>query len=111
MCFTALSDNRCYLETGASSETFFVSESETPGSVIGEIRIHGDPRPAGSISLRLKEHDSPVEITPGTKNLTLKRKLDKEGVDGPSSVFINVICERFGTRDPGYVTEIFLYLF
>lgn len=99
--FIALSDNRCYLETGASSETFFVSELQSVGSTIGEIRIHGDPRAIGSITLRLKEQDSPVEITPGTKNLTLRRKLDKEGIDGPSSVFVNVICERLGTLDPG----------
>jgi hypothetical protein len=28
--------------------------------------------------LRLKELDSPVRIVPGTKNLTLTRRLDKE---------------------------------
>lgn len=89
------------MKSGASSETFFVSESLKVGSVVGEIRIHGDPRPAGSISLRLKEEDSPVEIIPGTKNVTLKRKVDKEGIDGPSSIFVNLICERLGTLDPG----------
>lgn len=89
------------MESGASSETFFISESLNVGSAIGEIRIHGDPRPAGSISLRLKEEDSPVEITPGTKNLNLRRKVDKEGIDGPSSIFVNLICERLSTLDPG----------
>lgn len=89
------------MENGASSETYFISESLSVGSVIGEIRILGDPRPAGSISLRLKEEDSPVEITPGTKNLTLKRIVDKEGIDGPSSIFVNLICERLSTLDPG----------
>jgi hypothetical protein len=76
------------------------------GSVIGQVRVHGDPRPGGTIALHLKEIDSPVAISPGTKNLTLRRKLDKEGVDGPSSVFINLICERLHTLDPGFVIPI-----
>lgn len=76
------------------------------GSLIGQIHVHGDPRPSGSISLRLKEKDSPVAIAPGTKNLTLRKPLDKEGVDGPSSVFVNVICERLGTLDPGFVIPV-----
>lgn len=101
-----LTDNRCYLENGASSESFFVSEDLPVGSNVGQIRVHGDPRPGGSIALHLKEPDSPVAITPGTKNLTLRRPLDKEGVDGPSSVFINLICERQHTLDPGFVIPV-----
>ncbi|KAJ3655050.1 hypothetical protein Zmor_014194 [Zophobas morio] len=101
-----LNDNRCYLENGASSENFFVSENNSVGSTIGQVRVHGDPRPGGTIALRLKEIDSPIAISPGTKNLTLRRKLDKEGVEGPSSVFINLICERLHTLDPGFVIPI-----
>ncbi|XP_015835493.1 protocadherin beta-12 [Tribolium castaneum] len=101
-----LSDNRCYLENGASSENFFVSENNSVGSIIGQIRVHGDPRPGGTIALHLKETDSPVAISPGTKNLTLRRKLDKEGVEGPSSVFVNLICERLHTLDPGFVIPV-----
>lgn len=99
-------DNRCYLENGASSENFFVSEDKAVGSIIGQVRVHGDSRPGGTIALHLKENDSPVAISPGTKNLTLRRKLDKEGIDGPSSVFINLICERLHTLDPGFVIPI-----
>lgn len=76
------------------------------GSTIGQVRVHGDPRPGGSIALHLQESDSPVTILSGTKNLTLRRKLDKEGVDGPSSVFVNLICERLLTLDPGFVIPI-----
>ncbi|XP_028129722.2 protocadherin beta-12-like [Diabrotica virgifera virgifera] len=103
---TALTDNRCFLENGASSENFFVAEDLPVGSIIGQIHVHGDPRVGGSIALRLKEKDSPVIITPGTKNLTLRKQLDKEGVKGPSSVFVNLICERVGTLDPGFVIPI-----
>lgn len=68
--------------------------------------MHGDPRPGGSIALRLQESDSPVAIQPGTRNLTLRKRLDKEGVDGPSSVFINLICDRLHTLDPGFVIPV-----
>ncbi|XP_071440055.1 protocadherin beta-9-like [Hetaerina americana] len=99
-------DSRCYLEGGGSTESFFVSEDVPVGSIIGVLRIHGDAGAAGGISLHLKERDGPVHIHPGTKNLTLTRRLDKEGVDGPSSVFVNVICERRRTSDPGFVIPV-----
>lgn len=76
------------------------------GANIGQIRVHGDPRPGGTIALHLKETDSPVAIHPGTKNITLRRQLDKEGIDGPSSVYINLICERLHTVDPGFVIPV-----
>lgn len=65
--------------------------------------INGDPHEQlGNIALSLKEADSPVRIAPGSKNLTLIRPLDKEGVLGPSSVYVNVICDRKRTSDPGF---------
>lgn len=100
-------DNRCFLESGGSAESFFVSEDQPVGAVIGFLRIYGDPSDrGGNIVLRLKELDSPVRIVPGTKNLTLTRRLDKEGVDGPSSVYVNVICDRKRTADPGFVIPV-----
>ncbi|XP_030752293.1 cadherin-89D [Sitophilus oryzae] len=103
----ALQDNRCFLENGASSETFFVSEDLPVGEIIGRVRVVGDPGAhLGTIALRLKEPDSPVAIAQNSKNLTLTRPLDKEGVSGPSSVFVNLICERLGTLDPGFVIPI-----
>ncbi|XP_067014510.2 protocadherin beta-6 isoform X2 [Anabrus simplex] len=98
-----IKDNRCFLETGGSAENFFVSEDVPVGSVVGTLRIFGDPSErGGNIVLRLQELDSPVRIQPGTKNLTLTRKLDKEGIEGPSSVYVNVICDRKRTSDPGF---------
>lgn len=104
--FLGLTDNRCYLENGASSESFFVSEDLRIGATIGQVRVHGDPRPGGTIALHLQESDSPVAIQPGSRNLTLRRRLDKEGIDGPSSVFVNLICERLHTLDPGFVIPV-----
>ncbi|XP_054273277.1 protocadherin Fat 2-like [Macrosteles quadrilineatus] len=99
-------DNRCFLETGGSAESFFVSEDLPVGSVVGTLHILGDPGPTGNIDLRLKELDSPVRIAPGSKNLTLTRKLDKEGIDGPASVYINIICDRRRTTVPGFVIPV-----
>ncbi|XP_077288016.1 protocadherin Fat 4-like Cad96Ca [Arctopsyche grandis] len=96
-------DSRCYLESGGSVESFFVSEDLAVGSIVGVLGIHGDPHEQiGNIALSLKEIDSPVRIAPGSKNLTLARPLDKEGVLGPSSVYVNVICDRKRTSDPGF---------
>lgn len=62
----------------------------------------------GNIALRLKETDSPVDIPTGTRNLTLRRRLDKEGREGPSSVYVNVICDRLHTSDPVSEDRIFV---
>ncbi|XP_039300341.1 cadherin-related family member 1-like, partial [Nilaparvata lugens] len=99
-------DNRCFLENGGSAESFFVSEDIPVGSVIGTVRLIGDPSERGNIELRLKEVDSPVVISPGTSNLTLTRKLDKEGIEGPSSVYVNIICDRKRTTVPGFEIPI-----
>lgn len=67
----------------------------------------GDPsEPQGDIALRLQETDSPVRVPPGTKNLTLMRRLDKEGIEGPSSVYISIICDRKRTADPVSLAEL-----
>ncbi|XP_065333277.1 cadherin EGF LAG seven-pass G-type receptor 1 isoform X1 [Cloeon dipterum] len=100
-------DNRCYLQTGGSAESFFVSEDSPVGSVVGSVRVFGDPSERGDISLRLKETDSPVQIAPGTNNLTLTRQLDKEGIEGPSSVYVNVVCDRKrAPGDPSFVIPV-----
>ena len=88
-------DNRCFLDGGGSTETFFVKESLPAGSLIGGLRIIGDPR--ADIRIRLREEgELPVAIEPGTKDLVLKRKLDREGVLGPSAVNVDILCERVG---------------
>jgi hypothetical protein len=91
-----LIDSRCYLENGGSSENFVVSEDIKVNSVIGRLRIHGDPSQNGNINLSLRERDNnaPVQIDPWTKDLILTSRLDKEGEHGPASVYINVVCDR-----------------
>lgn len=67
----------------------------------GKLRINGNPSAEiGNISLSLRERDVPVAISPGTKELVLVTALDKEGVHGPSSVYVNVICDRRHSSDP-----------
>jgi len=67
---------------------------------VGILGVLGDPGAQGDIELSLQEHDSPVAFSPYSKNLTLIRPLDKEGIEGPASVYISVICEKKHTLDP-----------
>lgn len=94
-------DSRCYLEGGGSAESFLASEDLPVGSIIGKLRINGNPNTeTGDITLSLRERGAPVEIPVDTKDLVLVTALDKEGVDGPSSVYVNVICDRRHSSDP-----------
>lgn len=76
-------DSRCYLENGGSAENFIVFEDILVNSVIGQLKINGDASLNGNINLSLRERDrdAPVNLTPGTKDLILTSKLDKEGKD------------------------------
>ena len=51
---------------------------------------------------------SPVTIqaTGGQANLVLTSTLDKEGISGPASLTVGVVCERLGTTDPGFTIPI-----
>lgn len=101
MHFLTAQDSRCYLEGGGSAESFLVSEDIAVGTVVGRLRINGNASdPSGDISLSLRERDSPVQIAVGSKDLVLKRVLDKEGLLGPASVYVNVICDRRHSTDP-----------
>jgi len=83
------------------------------GSIIGKLRINGDPNAeTGDINLSLREKNAPVEIHSGTKELALSVELDKEGVRGPSSIYVNVICIRRHSTDPVriYKNNISLHL-
>nr|XP_045622180.1 protocadherin-16-like [Procambarus clarkii] len=99
-------DSRCFLTQGGSVENFFVRESLAVGSVIGTLRLEGNAAADGDIYLRLKEKDSPVHISPNSKNLTLTKKLDKEGKEGPAHVLVTVICDRRGTTDPSMTIPV-----
>ncbi|XP_047488094.1 protocadherin Fat 1-like [Penaeus chinensis] len=98
--------SRCFLTQGGSVENFFVRESLPVGSTIGTLRLEGDASANGDIYLRLKEKNSPVQISDNSKNLTLTKKLDKEGKDGEAHVIVNVICDRRGTTDPSFTIPV-----
>ncbi len=67
----------------------------------GKLRVKGNPKEVvGDINLSLREKGSPVKIMPGTKDIVLITALDKEGIEGPSSVYVNVICDRRHSTDP-----------
>ena len=101
---TAQQDNRCFLDGGGSTESFFIKESLKVGSLIGTLRILG--KIGTEIELKLDGDDSPIDVEGDTKNLILTRALDKEGKEGPSSVSVEVICERIGTNDPGFTIPV-----
>lgn len=65
---------------------------------LGTLDIHGEPN--RDITLSLRETTAPVRIEPGTKNITLTRKLDKEGNEGPSSVTFTVLCDKRNHNEP-----------
>lgn len=97
-------DSRCFLEGGGSTESFFIKESLGVGSLIGTLRILGEI--GTEIELKLDGEDSPIDIEGETKNLILTKPLDKEGKDGPSSVSLEIICERIGVSDPGFTIPV-----
>lgn len=103
-------DARCYLEGGGSAENFIVSEDISVGAIIGKLKINGNPSPNGNVKLSLRERDrdAPVQIENGSKDLILTSPLDKEGERGPSSVYINVVCDRlpFDPSVPGFVIPV-----
>lgn len=99
-----LIDSRCYLGEGGSAENFIAREDVSVGSVLGTLSINGDPK--HDITLSLREKDSPVTIAPNTKNIILSKPLDKEGVGGPASVYVNVICDRRLSNDPSFIIPV-----
>ncbi|XP_050352850.1 protocadherin-16 [Nymphalis io] len=103
----AIQDSRCYLMNGGAVESFFISEDTPVGSIIGTLSVNGDPNELnGDISLRIQEKNAPVALASGTKNLTLLRLLDREERLGPSSVYVNVRCDRRHTADPSFVIPV-----
>ena len=100
-------DKRCFLEGGWSTISFFVREDLPVNAVIGKIRAIGVV--GEDITLRLAgDQDLPVavETRGGEASLRLTGVLDKEGVLGPSSLILGVICQRLGTNDTGFTIPI-----
>ncbi|XP_020715344.1 cadherin-related family member 1 isoform X2 [Ceratitis capitata] len=103
----AILDSRCYLEGGGSAESFLANEDLQVGSIIGKLRINGNPdAEEGDIDLSFREKEAPIEIVSGTKDLSLAVELDKEGIGGPSSIYVNVICTRRRSTDPSFVIPV-----
>ena len=90
--------------------------------MLGQLRVIGDvgrdvlltlSDPGSSpVSIQVRSsvicnssHD-PIQASGGTASLVLTKPLDKEGVQGPSSLTVGVVCERLGTRDPGFTIPI-----
>ncbi len=106
-------DSRCFLDGGGATETFFIKESLPVGSLLGTLRVIGEPGVDIKLSLAngsrghtssdmLDDQDVgdddglPITVQEATKNLILTRPLDKEGKSGPSSVSVDAVCERIG---------------
>ncbi|TMW52075.1 hypothetical protein DOY81_002855, partial [Sarcophaga bullata] len=97
----AILDSRCYLEGGGSAESFLASEDLEIGTIIGKLRINGDPDVEhGDINLTLREKDAPVEIVPGTKDLALAVELDRRVEVEPSSYYVNCHMHTKAFNDP-----------
>ena len=103
-------DNRCFLEGGGSTISFFVKESLPVGSIIGRLNVQGEVGLDTRLSLDTRQPTNsalrqlPVEIQ--EDNLVLMQKLDKEGRDGPSSFSVNVQCTRINASDPEFAIPV-----
>ncbi|CAH0723035.1 unnamed protein product, partial [Brenthis ino] len=103
----AIQDSRCYLMNGGAVESFFISEDTPVGSIIGTLSVNGDPNElSGDILLSIQEKNPAVALVAGSKNMTLTRALDREEQIGPSSVYVNVRCDRRHTSDPSFVIPV-----
>ena len=94
-------DNRCFLEGGGATETFFIKESLKVGRLLGTLRVIGEP----GKDIKLKLEDGvvvPFDVEEDSKNLVLTKPLDKEGKTGPSSVGVNILCKRINSNDPAF---------
>ena len=98
---------RCFLEGGGSTDSFFVREDLAVNSVLGKLRVIGEV--GRDILLSLADPGAgpvSIETSGGTASLVLTAPLDKEGLQGPASLTLGVVCERLGTRDPGFTIPI-----
>ncbi|XP_022248169.1 protocadherin Fat 4-like [Limulus polyphemus] len=101
-----LADNRCYLTNGGSSETFTVNEELPVDYVLGKLQVGGNAGKDGDIVLSLDDDNLPISIEPYTKNLVLRQRLDKEGVDGVQSLSVDVSCSKVGKNDPSITIPV-----
>ncbi|XP_067127844.1 protocadherin-15-like [Centruroides vittatus] len=102
-------DNRCYLPSGSSSETFSVSEELAIDGVVGILNVSGNVQRDGDITLKVQDQDI-VMIEPYSKTLILKKKLDKEGPEGKDGIKLEVICIRKKSEDPSITIPIHIII-
>ncbi|XP_059090109.1 protocadherin beta-12-like [Tigriopus californicus] len=98
-------DARCFLDGGGATESFFIKESLSVGSLLGTLRVIGEIDKDIKLTLE-DDEDVPIAVEESTKNVILTKALDKEGVSGPSSVIVDVICQRLNTEDPDFTIPI-----
>jgi len=96
-------DNRCFLEDGGSTLTFFIKEDLTVGQQIGRLNIKGTV--GRDIDLSVKDINGlydqlPVELE--GEDLVLAAPLDKENINGIDSILIDVVCQRQRSSDPSF---------
>ena len=68
-----------------------------PGQVGRDIQLV--LAPGQQVPLRL-------EVTGGAASLVLTAPLDKEGVAGPASLVVGLICSRLGSNDTDYTIPV-----
>lgn len=93
MFFFVMRHGSCYL-----FPVNYIFHNRCLQNFLGTLAIHGDVN--RDIVLSLRETKAPVRIEPGSKNITLTRKLDREGIDGPSSVTFTVLCDKKNYNEP-----------
>lgn len=100
------SDNRCFLEDGGSTLTFFIKEDLAVGQQIGRLNVQG--RVGRDIDLKLAAISGggtlPVELE--GEDLVLAAPLDKEGVTGVDTILVDVLCERQRSTDPSFTIPV-----
>merc|ERR1719232_2464243 len=95
-------DDRCLLESGGSTLSFLAAEDLSVGGVVGKIGIQG--KVGEDIQVTLTDTGDPilqVEVRNQSAVLILGGPLDREGVDGPSSLVTSVLCQRLTRGDRG----------
>ncbi|XP_076344001.1 protocadherin beta-11-like [Tachypleus tridentatus] len=99
-------DNRCYLTSGGSSEIFTINEALPVDSILGRIEVNGNAAKDGDIVLSLEDDNLPIAIESYTKNLILRQKLDKEGLEGVQSISVDVSCTKTGVEEPSIIIPV-----
>ena len=96
-------DNRCFLEDGGSTLTFFIKEDLNVGQQIGRVNVQGQV--GRDIKLKISEDANDLVKMEG-KDLFLVTPLDKEGIDGVDAIMVDVVCERLRSTDPSFTIPV-----